>query len=528
MRTLWIALLLALSALPFAAQESDQVEGELLIGFKSNSALAASAAMARWDMVPLEDLPQIGVRRVRLPRGLTKSRAIRAMRQYSFVRFAEPNYIVRAAFTPNDPQFGAQWNMTITGCPEGWDQTFGSPSIVIAVIDSGIDKNHPEFTGKLVPGWDFINSDSDAHDDHGHGTHVAGIAAAATNNNIGVAGVGFNCRLMPVKVLDNLGNGTTATVANGMNYAVDNGAKVISISLVSNQGSGTMATAVDYAYANNVLVVAAAGNSGNTSHYYPAFYDNALAVAATDSLDQRASISTYGDWVDVAAPGEQIYSTTLGGGYGFKTGSSMATPHVSGLAGLLWTYFGTGVSVDFIRARIESTCDNVGTFVINGRINVDRALHDPVAVPYTPTSFNVLIGSQPTGGVAGLQFSDNSYFQLRSLNAARTSYVRWTTDFATGSDDDLTGLSLRYEGHSSTKVNMNVYAWDFNASNWVYLGASRLGTTDATSNLTFPGNGNAFESSTGVVRLMFNLAMPGSKSVVHRTDQIVLTKLMAP
>ncbi len=194
--------------------------------------------------------------------------------------------------------------------------------------------DHPDLAGKVIRG-DHVDNDWDPYDGNGHGTHTAGIAAAVTNNARGIAGMAPEATIYAVRVLDESGSGTLQNVANGIIHAADNGADVINLSLGSPNDSITLKEAVDYAWNKGVVVVAAAGNDGSAQPTYPAYYSDAIAVAATDSDESKASFSNYGNWVDVAAPGVNIYSTYTDGGYASLSGTSMATPHVAGLAGLL-------------------------------------------------------------------------------------------------------------------------------------------------------------------------------------------------
>jgi hypothetical protein len=266
-----------------------------------------------------------------------------------------------------------------------------------------------------------FTTSSTVDDLYGHGTHCAGIAAATTNNSIGVAGVGFNTSLMNVKVLGDNGSGQYSWIANGITWAADNGAKVISLSLGGSSGSYTLQNAVNYAWNKGVVVVAAAGNNGNTASVYPAYYSNCIAVAATDQNDAKASFSTYGSWVDVAAPGVSIYSTlpnhsnSIGTtNYGSLSGTSMSTPHVAGLAALVWaTSYGT--SNTSVRSRIESTADAIsgtGTYWKYGRINANKAVAGVTPPPVDTT---------PPAQVTGLSVATASSSQLNltwTANAA--------------------------------------------------------------------------------------------------------------
>lgn len=512
----WVSSLRAQEALP----------NEVLVGVAPGSDLAMPAAFLRWGMTQTDVIPQLGVRRVKLPPGSNVAQARAALGGYPFVRFVEPNYLVRPAYVPNDPSFGNQWALSKIRMAQSWDVTFGSASTVIAIIDSGIDKAHPDLVGKYVAGWDFINNDSDAQDDNGHGTYCAGIAAAATDNGIGVAGVGFNCKIMPIKVLNSVGAGSTADVAHGITYAVDNGAKVLSISLVASGGSSTLLSAVDYAYANDVSLVAASGNSGNSTPLYPAYYANSIAVAATDSSDQRASFSNFGTWVDVAAPGANILCTVLGGTYGLKSGTSMAAPHVAGLLGLLWTHYGSTSTADFIRDRLESTCDDVGTFVSKGRINGERALTDPLQKHFAPTSFSMQAGTS-AGDVSFLSHSDDQRVVMRTVRSNRTNYLRWIAEFDTGASEALAGMKVTYEAFGTLTPSLAVYAWDYQASAWVLFGTVKLSGSDTTTIWNSSGSGSSFQDANGRFKLMFSYAKPARQGVQITSDFLRLTKVLA-
>jgi thermitase len=283
----------------------------------------------------------------------------------------------------NDNYSGKQWAIPKTELPQAWEVTSGKSSIVIAVLDTGIDKEHEDLVGKVMAEVNFTDSPT-ADDIYGHGTHVAGIIAAAANNGAGIAGVAYDCRLMNVKVADDYGAFYGSVAARGIRWAVEHGADVINMSLFGMQPSPAMEEAINYAWSRGVVVVAAAGNGIGTKPAYPAYYSNCLAVVATDENDHLASWSSWADWVDVAAPGVDIYSTLPGNQYDSKSGTSMAAAHVSGLAGLLFALEsdknGNGFVNDEVRAAIEAGCDAIdfGLCEVKGRINaihaVDKAL----------------------------------------------------------------------------------------------------------------------------------------------------------
>lgn len=306
-----------------------------------------------------------------------------------------PNENSQSVVTPSDISFTNQWGLHNTGqtggkndadidAPEAWGISQSNSDVKIAILDTGIDQDHEDLAGKIVLQANFSNSPT-IDDFYGHGTHVGGIAAAQTNNNIGVSGAGYNASLMNGKVLDDDGVGSHSSVASGIIWAADNGAKVINMSLGSTVGSSTLQNAVNYAWGKGVVLVAAAGNCGCKSRLYPAYYSNVIAVAATNHNDGKASFSTYGSrWVDLAAPGEQIYSTfpnhpyKIGKAqnYDYGSGTSMATPFVSGAAALVWsTAYGT--SNTSVRQRLESKADKIsgtGSYWLKGRLNASAAV----------------------------------------------------------------------------------------------------------------------------------------------------------
>ena len=246
------------------------------------------------------------------------------------VEYAEPNYLARAAFVPNDPLYASQWALDKIDAPSAWDVVTGTPSIVIALIDSGVDTTHPDLAGKLwvnpgemsgngidddnngyiddVNGWNFVANSNDVSDDSGHGTQVAGVADAATNNGVGIAGMCWRCRVMPVKVMQASGVANYSDIAAGVIYAANKGAQVINLSLGGYADSATLHAAIDAA-SSTAVIVGGAGNDNVSTPFYPAAYSNALAVAATTISDIKASFSNYGAWVDVAAPGVAITTT---------------------------------------------------------------------------------------------------------------------------------------------------------------------------------------------------------------------------
>jgi subtilisin family serine protease len=367
---------------------------------RARAALTAAGAHA-----VLDTIPQLGLALVETAPGADLNVAAADLAASPDVEWAEPNYIFGLDFIPNDPDYATKqlpYPLGLMQVPAAWDYTIGRPQVVIAILDTGVDMAHPDLQDGIwtnsdeAPGngvdddnngfiddvhaWDFADNDNLPTDDHGHGTHVAGIAAARVNNGIGIAGVAGRATIMPVDVFKG-GIGTYDSLIRAIIYATDNGAQVINMSLGATSYSRGEQAAVDYAWSHGVLLVASAGNLGNvgfSTYTYPAAHTNVIAVGATDTRDQRASFSSYGDYVDVTAPGSSVWSTYPGNSYRFMGGTSMAAPHVSGLAALVLS-LNPEVTPDLVRDLIEQHANDLGTpgwdpYFGYGRINALQTL----------------------------------------------------------------------------------------------------------------------------------------------------------
>lgn len=419
-------------------QRTDFVEDEILVKFSPGYELAGAAAVKYIGGTVIRDLRQIGVKQVKL-NGLGKvNAALKSLKQFSFVQYAEPNAKKELHFVPNDPRYGQQWGPKKVRAEQAWDVTFGDPAVVVAVIDTGTQLNHEDLVNKLVAGFDFSDNDNDPSDYQGHGTHTAGIVGASTNNGVGVVGVGFNCKVMPLKIFP---NATAANSAAAIMYAVDNGCKVISMSYGSGFPSNTERDAVDYAWNNGAVLLASSGNAGNQNKNYPAAFDNCIAVGSTDPDDSRSGFSTWGDWVDVAAPGSNYVSTILGGGYVAESGTSMSCPCAAGVTALVWANAPAGTTNAEIRDAIESTCDNVGNWVAHGRVNAEKALQSSVIAPPVEEGaidVEMIIGQGSDGTVQDVHYNDGIGFTVKSTiqnNVGQVGSAAATfqmTEFASG------------------------------------------------------------------------------------------------
>ena len=382
---------------------------QILVKFRRNVPSSQQAsAIAAYHSRALTKIGRLGVYVLETPADATVEEMMVSLRQNPDVEYAEPNVLMRALVTPNDPLFKYQYALSNTGqtigsvpgspqgkasadikAPTAWEETKGRTDVVVAVVDSGVDMTHPDLKNRIKnSGKDFINNDNDATDDFWHGTFVAGIVGAQNDNGEGIAGVAWNCMILPVKVLDNTGVGTTAQVASGITWAADAGAAVINLSLGAETGTETLRAALKYAYDKGVVIVAAAGNA-NGNVYYPAAYDTyVLSVAATDYNDARAEFSNFGARIDVAAPGVRVLSTVptwyFGPDvlpYGYGDGTSFSAPHVSGLAALIKS-LKSWLTPAQIQDIIRFSADDVNSsqylgkdeYLGYGRINMAKAL----------------------------------------------------------------------------------------------------------------------------------------------------------
>jgi subtilisin family serine protease len=367
------------------------------------------------------------------------------------IELAEPNYIYHSTYIPNDPLFPEQWGLQNMGgwpdadiaATEAWDIERGDASIIIAIIDTGVNWMHNDLAANIwrnsgeiqdngidddhngyiddIRGWDFVTStwlypgedgdpeDNDPDDFHGHGTHVAGIAAAAGNNGVGISGVCPKCTIMPLRAgfMDGNGNGSfyLFDVANAIYYAANNGAHVINMSFAGLGMPLIMDQAIQYAYEKNIVMIAAAGNHNDDFVFQPAAYPQVIGVAATDSYDQRTSFSAYGYDVDLAAPGSSIISTIPGGSYSYMSGTSMASPMVAGVAGLILSR-NPHLTAEQVRTILISTADPkpFNKYIGSGRLNANQALqmtNVPIAVLQWPARLEFLSGVVHISGTAG-------------------------------------------------------------------------------------------------------------------------------
>lgn len=392
---------------PTSKRKVSVVADEILVKFKSEvEEETIDKINKKFGMEIKKKLRIKNIYHLKVPPSKTIEEMLEEYRKDPDVEYAEPNYIRKAFRTPNDYVPANQWGIDQIQAPEAWDTETGKGDVVIAILDTGVDYDHEDLAGNMWTdsngyyGYDFVNGDDYPDDDFNdsHGTHCAGIAAAVTNNGIGIAGVSWKSKIMAVKMLNELGEGSVDGEVEGIHYAADNGAEIISMSFGTSgyppTPSDSERDAINYAYEKGCVLVAASGNDNEPYVAYPAAYENVIAVGATNSSDERchpgdwpadlSSGSNYGTELDVLAPGVTILSTVrMGTGtvdlnYDNMDGTSMATPFVSGLAALILSHL-PGLAPSDVRRIIERTAVDVGSTGWDretgwGRINAYNAL----------------------------------------------------------------------------------------------------------------------------------------------------------
>lgn len=429
-----------LPSFPAPENPNEYLSDRILVRFRENvNPQLMVQAVAGATLGTRELLTGYNLWTVMLPPGVSVASAIAAYSANPNVLYAEPDYVLHASRTPNDPRYtdGSLWGLHNYGqsggtadadidAPEAWDITVGSSSVVVAVIDTGVDYNHPDLANNMwrnpretpgngidddgngyvddVYGYDFFANDGNPMDENNHGTHCAGTIGGVGNNGVGVVGVNWNVRIMALRFLGANGSGSTSGAVASLNYALDMGVKISSNSYGGGGFSQSFSNALERARTLNHVFVAAAGNSGTEGASYPAAYphDNILAVAASDRNDNLASFSQYGNNVDLAAPGVAIWSTVRNNGYASYNGTSMATPHVAGVVGLIRAV-DPNLSYQQVISAILNNVDVkpqlVGKVVTGGRLNAYRAVNS--VVPPSDTSGPYVTSHSPTGTLAG-------------------------------------------------------------------------------------------------------------------------------
>lgn len=403
---------------------------------------------------------------------------IKKLESIEGIEYAEKVPLDKPCLTPNDPSFSSQWGLNIIGAQTAWNYFSTGSNIVIAIVDDAVERTHADLSPNLwvnsgeipnngidddnngyvddINGYDVGSDDNNPNPPssyYDHGTHVAGIASARSNNGVGVASIGFSCKLMCVKATTSASSITNGY--DGIVYAASAGAHIINCSWGGPGYSTTGQNVINYAWNKGCIIIAAAGNDNVNSQFYPAAYNNVISVAATTSSDTKASFSNYGSWIDISAPGNNIYSTTVGNSYGNKSGTSMASPMVAGLAGLMWSLNPTMPRADLINCLL-TTATNINAQnpgysgqLGSGRINaaqamqcVSASLNNPPVADFTANFTTIAAGGQ-------IQFTDQSTYNPTS----------WSWSFPGGTPASFNGQNpppITYNTPGTYSVTLTV------------------------------------------------------------------------
>jgi thermitase len=444
------------------------------------------------------------LRIVDLPAGREKAMVERLAR-HPHVKFAELDQLVPPNLAVNDPYFGSAWHLAKIGAPAAWDVGSGA-GVTVAILDTGVDASHPDLANRMVAGWNWFDNNSDTRDVYGHGTLVAGAAAASSNNSIGVAGLAGQARIMPIRVSDLSGYASWSALSQGLIWAADRGARVANISYVVANSASTI-SAANYMKSKGGLVLTSAGNYGTDANITPT--TSMIPVSATGAGDTKASWSSFGGFVAISAPGEGIYTTIKGGGYGAANGTSFSSPVTAGVVALMMSANPTLPAADVEKLLFSTAVDLGATgrdvYYGHGRVNAAAAV--AAAVQAQPTgdkvapaaSITAPLGSSTVGGLVAVNVtaSDNvgvTRVELRANNALvatdTSSPFGFSWDSATTPNgmNNLTAVAYDAAGNATTSSAVAV-----NVSN-------SIGTAPPTVAITNP-TGGAKVSGTVAVRV---------------------------
>jgi hypothetical protein len=501
----------------------------LLIGcaFTSGATLAATTETEQWVpgrilVQPKPGLPQgeldnilkphggksigkieaINVHIVQLPANASEKAVAALLSKNPHLKFAERDMLAKPAGTANDPYFGSAWHLSKIQAPTAWDSS-GGAGVTVAVMDSGVDASHPDLAGQLVSGWNFYDNNSNTADVYGHGTKVAGTVAAATNNAVGVASVAGGARIMPIRVTDTSGYGSWSAIASGLTWAADNGARVANLSFYGVETSSSARSAAQYMKNKGGLVVTSAGNYGVEETITPS--DTMITVSATDSGDAKTSWSSYGSFVELAAPGAGIWSTTNGGGYASVSGTSFSSPVTAGVVALIMAA-NPALGATDVQNLLYSKADDLGSsgwdkYYGYGRVNAAAAVQaaktavgsdsqapsvsisSPVAGSTVSGLVSIGVGASDNVGVSRVDLLVNG----TALASDTTSPFGFSWDSTKVADGNATLTAYAYDGagnYSSSSVTVKV--------------ANVVDTVAPTPAISNPGAGAKVSGNVGI------------------------------
>lgn len=468
-------------------------------------------------------MPELGISMLKI-KGMSVDEGIALLKRSNNVLYASRDNRVELFHTPNDPLYSQQYGHPQVKDDVAWDLFKGNNKMVVAILDTGLRLTHQDIAGRIAPGgYDYSDNDSDPSDYQGHGSHCAGIAAANTNNSLGVASSAYNAKVLPLKVFP---NSFASTVILGIKGAADKGAKIISMSLgfgIYDQG---MQDACNYAWGKGCLIFASAGNAGNTAKNYPAALDNVIAVAATNNTDNRAGFSTYGDWVHVAAPGEDILSFGMNSDseYVLNSGTSMACPFAASIAALVW---GRNPALTNAQVRdILFTTADAKNFVTKGRLNAAKAVAkaQPLLAYTSTTLLSQLgvVGSTTEGtnvtnfgsigaAAAATNATDAGRYIVRSIfqpkvggTASLETIVRVMTPLT-----QIKSAKVELVSTAPVPVSSFVFAFNYSTGKFDQIGAASNTGAERTATVNFdPLTFGQYVNSSGHVRILVRSISP--------------------
>jgi thermitase len=400
---------------------------------------------------------------VDLPPNASEKAVAARLAHHPALKFAELDQVVAPELVPNDPYYGSAWHLPRIGASSAWDSSQGA-GITIAILDSGVDSGHPDLATQLVPGWNFYDNNSNTSDVYGHGTKVAGAAAAASNNSLGVASVAVQSRIMPIRVTNTSGSGYWSMIAQGLVHAADHGARVANVSFLGLSNSSTVRNAAQYMKDKGGLVIVSGGNTGLQENY--AATTTMIPVSATDASDRRASWSSYGNFIAMAAPGAGIWSTTRGGGYGSVSGTSFSSPVTAGVVALMMAVKPSLPNTD-VENLLYSTAVDLGAagrdaYFGYGRVNAASAVQAAAtAMPVADTEAPAVFISTPASGatVTGLVGVD-----VTATDNARVDRVELRANGTTVAIDATAPFAFAWDSNGVSNGITNLVAYAFDAS----------------------------------------------------------------
>ncbi len=472
--------------------EPNYVPDRLLVKFKKDvSESQQKKILADKGAVIENEISQIKVKILKVPKNALNA-IESAFQKNSAIEYVEKDFLLEPTIIPNDPEFSKQWHLSKIKGPEAWDITKGSQSVPIAILDTGIDSNHSDLSGKLLPGYNFYDNNNNLSDVCGHGTKVAGSAAAITNNGLGVAGVSWESPIIPIKVTDPNCFAYYSTLTKGIIFAADNGAKVANISFAVFDGKA-LTDAATYMYNKGGWVVASAGNSGKLENLNDNPY--LISVSSTDSNDNASSFSSSGPYVDFAAPGSSIYTTTNGGSYGYTSGTSFSSPITAGLIALMFSHDPTLTPAKAYDVLKQSSVD-LGTSGYDynfgwGRINAYAAIQELASTPIDNIPPNVSI----TNPIEGSTVSGTITVDVSATDNDKVSKVELYVDSQLQSQKTNSPYSFSLDTTKFANGPIQIKAVAFDPSNnsnsaEITVNVSNIfDTISPTVKITNPTNG---------------------------------------